>query len=94
MRVLLTAFIILSIGNQCAEAKVPRSKAAVSEFKRQNPCPANGQRKGKCPGYQVDHVVPLKCAGPDRPENMQWLTIAEHKAKTKQEIRLCMKNRF
>lgn len=72
-----------------AEAKIPRSKAAVAEFKRQNPCPATGLRKGKCPGYQVDHIIPLKCAGPDRPENMQWLSVQEHKAKTRREAKLC-----
>ena len=82
--VFLLCFVCLS-----AQAKIPRSKAAVSEFKRQNACPTTGLRKGKCPGYQIDHIVPLKCAGADRPENMQWLTIEQHKAKTKSEAKLC-----
>jgi len=37
----------------------------------------------------VDHVVPLKCNGADAITNMQWLTVEEHKQKTKREARLC-----
>jgi hypothetical protein len=33
----------------------------------------------------VDHVVPLKRGGADRPENMQWQTKADAKAKDKWE---------
>ena len=40
---------------------------------------------GACPGYVVDHVVPLKRGGADAPENMQWQTTAEAKAKDKVE---------
>lgn len=86
--VIVLAFILLILPKS-SDAKPPRSKAAVAEFKRQNPCPATGLRKGKCPGYQVDHKIPLKCNGPDRPENMQWLSVDDHKVKTKREAKLC-----
>jgi hypothetical protein len=33
----------------------------------------------------VDHVVPLKRGGLDAPNNMQWQTIAEAKAKDRIE---------
>lgn len=42
-----------------AQAKQYRSYAAKAEFKRESPCPANGHRRGPCPGYQIDHIVPL-----------------------------------
>ena len=42
---------------------------------RSTPCPANGRSSGACPGYVVDHKVPLKRGGPDSPANMQWQTI-------------------
>lgn len=72
-----------------AEAKTHRSYAVKAEFKRLNPCPANGKRRGPCPNYQVDHIKPLKCGGPDAVDNMQWLTVEAHKAKTKREARWC-----
>lgn len=74
-------------------AALPRDQNQRNAFKRANPCPATGQVYGRCPGYEVDHVEPLKCGGADRPANMQWLTVDEHKAKTKREHRLCRKER-
>lgn len=76
------------------EAKIPRSAAAKREFQRENPCPATGKPRGKCPGYQIDHIYPLKCGGPDTPANMQWLTIEDHKAKTRREARWCRRPRL
>lgn len=67
----------------------PRSTAVRAEFQRQQPCPATGAKRDACPGWQVDHVVPLKCNGADAITNMQWLTVEEHKQKTKREARLC-----
>lgn len=68
-----------------------RSYAAKAEFKRLHPCPSTGMKRGACPGWQIDHRTPLKCGGADRPINMQWLTIADHKAKTRREARYCRK---
>ena len=53
-----------------------RSQSAKVEFKHDHPCPATGARKGPCKGYVIDHVQALACGGVDRPENMQWQTIA------------------
>ena len=72
-----------------AAARIPRSAAAVSEFKRHNPCPANGHARGSCPGWQVDHIDPLCNGGPDISQNMQWLTVQDHKLKTRQDIIHC-----
>lgn len=71
----------------------PRSSAARAEFVRENPCPATGRHRGACPGWEVDHRVPLKCGGADRPHNMQWLTVESHKAKTKREARECRRKK-
>jgi hypothetical protein len=67
----------------------PRSKALRAEFVRANPCPANGASSGPCPGYQVDHREALVCGGRDELGNLQWLSIEEHKAKTRVEVKLC-----
>jgi hypothetical protein len=39
---------------------------------------------GLCPGYVVDHIV-LKRGGSDAPENMQWQTRGQAKAKDRVE---------
>ncbi len=58
-----------------------RSRSARSAFRRVYPCPTTGKTTGSCPGYEVDHVVPLACGGRDAPWNMQWLTREENRAK-------------
>jgi hypothetical protein len=72
-----------------AEARIKRSQSAKVEFKKEHPCPANGATKGPCKGYVIDHIKPLACGGADRPENMQYQTIAEGKAKDKWERLEC-----
>jgi hypothetical protein len=47
--------------------------------------PVNRQAISACPGYVVDHVVPLKRGGADNPGNMQWQTKEAGKAKDKTE---------
>ncbi len=82
--------LVIGLSAMPAEA---RSKKAVAEFKRENPCPANGNKRGACPGYQVDHLRPLKCGGSDVPSNMQWQTVADAKLKDREEKRQCAKAR-
>jgi len=64
-----------------ANGRVKRDPAARRAFVRSHPCPATGKTTGACPGYVVDHVIPLKGGGADAPENMQWQTVAEARAK-------------
>lgn len=71
------------------QAKEPRSKAAIAEFVRHHPCPATHQPRLPCPGWEIDHRQPLKCNGADTPANLQWLTVAAHRAKTKAEAGHC-----
>lgn len=70
-------------------AAAPRSAAERLAFTRENPCPATGLRRGACPGWQVDHVHPLCLGGIDHRANMQWLTVADHQAKTRDDVRAC-----
>jgi hypothetical protein len=62
-----------------ANGKIARSSTARNDFLKSSGYP-NGR-----PGYIVDHIIPLKRGGRDCPENMQWQTIAEAKAKDKVE---------
>jgi 5-methylcytosine-specific restriction endonuclease McrA len=56
-----------------ADGSILRSGAARTAFVRMHPCPSTGLTRGTCPGWQVDHVIPLACGGCDSPSNMQWL---------------------
>ena len=63
-----------------------RSHYERAAFQAMNPCPSNGYRSGRCPGWVVDHICPLACGGADRPWNMQWQTNADAKAKDRWEL--------
>lgn len=65
--------------------KIARSGAVKGQFKKSHPCPSTGKSSGACPGYVIDHRIALKRGGADRPDNMQWQTKAEAKAKDRAE---------
>jgi len=89
---LLGAILVaLTLHEIPADASNKRSQSAKVEFKRQQPCPATGASKGPCKGYVIDHVHPLACGGADVPDNMQWQTTADAKAKDKWERKGCGK---
>lgn len=67
----------------------PRSVAVKLEFKRHYPCPSTGRAEGACPGWVMDHRMPLCAGGEDDASNMQWQTVADAKAKDVDERRLC-----
>ena len=53
------------------------SSAAKTQYMRET-----GYRNGR-PGYVVSYRMPLACGGTDDTSNLQWLTLAEAKAKAK-----------
>ena len=77
-----------------ASAKPLHGRAAKAEFQREHPCPSNGKHKGRCPGYVIRHANPLACGGPDLVANLQWLTVAEAKAKDRVERHGCPYGQF
>ena len=85
------ALLLLALVSVSADACVTRSRSAKAAFARVNACPSTGLHKASCPGYVIDHIEALACGGKDAPENMQWQTIAEGKAKDKWERKGCSK---
>lgn len=81
-----------------ADAKNYRSSAVRDAFKWNRPCPSlearirpgtAGGRRGACPGYEIDHIVPLCAGGADSVWNLQWLSIELHRIKTRDDVRAC-----
>ena len=82
---------LLAVSYHVAFGAQHRSTSAKNAFKREHPCPSNGNTKGACPGYVIDHIVPLACGGPDNPINMQWQTVIDGKIKDRFELGMCGK---
>lgn len=76
---------------RASNGRIARSATQVKYFKQANPCPSTGKTSGSCPGYIVDHVIPLCNCGLDNPSNMQWQTTKDSKIKDKQERIQCKK---
>jgi hypothetical protein len=74
-----------------AAGAAPRSAAVRAEFQRLQPCPSTGLARGACPGWQVDHAVPLCLGGPavDVATNLRWMPVEDHRVKTRQDLRDC-----
>ena len=82
--------VLLTLVSLTAEA---RDHKALREFQRDNPCPATHKRRNACPGWIIDHVIPLCAGGADHKANMQWQTVTDAKVKDVQEKRQCAKLR-
>lgn len=83
MRAVLLAFLLLSISAHA------RDSAQRAQFAKTVPCPATGKTSGKCPGYVVDHAIPLCMGGADAPINMRWQEYRESLRKDKTERAMC-----
>lgn len=57
------------------DGTIKRSSKAVRDFKKDHPCPVTGLVDGACPGWAVDHTIPLACGGCDSTINMAWMPL-------------------
>lgn len=81
------------------QGKIKRSTTELNNFKKEHPCPSTGKTFGSCPGWSIDHVIPLACGGCDKVENMQWLpvqikSVAGKYQKDRWERKIYCKNNF
>jgi len=87
LRLQIVGALLILLASSTGAAE--RSQAERLAFQRAEPCPANAQRRGPCPGYVVDHIIPLCAGGADRQENMQWQPLAESLIKDSEERQHC-----
>lgn len=53
--------------------QIIRRADVLTSFRREHPCPATGAASGACPGWALNHVVPLACGGCDAVSNLDWM---------------------
>ena len=82
MRWLIALLLVLA-----ASTVFGRDRNVPLEFQKLYPCPSTGKTTGACPGWEKDHIVPLCRGGADTVQNLQWLTIEQHKLKTRGDCR-------
>jgi len=68
--------------------KVERNSSAKNKFLK-----SRGYEKVPV-GYQVDHIIPLSQGGTDTPDNMQLISIDQHKQKTANERKSTTSNSY
>lgn len=56
-----------------ASGAIKRSAAVLAAFKKIHPCPSTGLTTGACPGWALNHTVPLACGGCDAVNNLDWM---------------------
>lgn len=80
---------LLWFGMGDTQAEIVRDPAQVRAFRKAHPCPSTDLFTGPCPGWVVDHTIPLCAGGADHPNNMQWQDRAAALQKDKLEWWVC-----
>jgi hypothetical protein len=61
---------------RAANGHILRRADVLVAFRHLYACPGTGLHQGPCPGWAIDHVVPLAVGGCDAVRNLQWLPAA------------------
>lgn len=56
-----------------AAGVIIRRSDVRTAFKKIHPCPSTGLTSGACPGWQINHTVPLICGGCDSLSNLSYM---------------------
>lgn len=56
-----------------ADGSISRRADVLAAFKRHHPCPSTGKTSGPCPGWAINHTIPLACGGCDSVTNLSWV---------------------
>ncbi len=72
-----------------------RNPAVVRAFRAENPCPSTGKTTGACPGWVIDHGLPICALGAvaDDVRNLHWQKVEDANWKDGLERDLCARLR-
>ena len=56
-----------------AKGVIKRSSTVLTAYKKYHPCPVTGLSTGSCPGWQINHIIPLAKGGCDAVVNLAWM---------------------
>lgn len=58
-----------------ADGSIYRRYDVLRAFRNLYACPSTGLHTGACPGWQMDHVVPLAVGGCDSVSNLAYMPV-------------------
>lgn len=58
------------------DGRIKRSREVLRAYKKLHPCPATGLSAGACPGWSINHTIPLASGGCDAVYNLDWMPNA------------------
>jgi hypothetical protein len=56
-----------------AKGTIIRRADVLYAYRKAHPCPVTGKTTGACPGWSMDHIVPLAKGGCDMVSNLAWM---------------------
>jgi len=62
--------------------RIVRRADVLRAFRNLYPCPSTLKLDGSCPGWNIDHVIPLAGHGCDAVSNLQWLPVEIKRCKS------------
>lgn len=58
-----------------ADGRIARRADVLRAFRSIHPCPSTGSKRGECPGWAMNHTIPLACGGCDSVSNLSWVPL-------------------
>lgn len=86
---LLVVVAVTNLGITAYAETIVRSTTEITHFKKHNVCPSTHTYSTSCPGYVVDHAMPLCLGGSDKEDNMQYQEYKDSLKKDAAEKTIC-----
>jgi hypothetical protein len=81
--------LLAVLATLAATSAIARDPKQVRAYRSAHPCPVTQQTTGPCPGWVVDHIIPLCAGGADHPSNLRWLERETARIKDPRDASTC-----